>query len=354
MKKLSCFVLLITLFFSVHSVQAQTEDLLVPYRIGDKWGFSNYEGKLIIDTKYDSVTTFSTRNFFEKELAYVFAGEKVGILDKRGKSVIPLSYNSIERLSGAIDYNPNRLMVSVNGKYGIIDYSNKVMIPLEYDALSVKDKVIKHDNAIEFVGYKYLAKKGDVYFTIDEDGNKEVVEQRTYTSENSSAYGFVGPDSYYNSQLNKIKSNSGNIVSRNRSKIDRIGSKTYGDKDQMVEVFLNGKVAIYDSILDVEYYFNTYPEVFLVKRDEKITVVNTVGKELMPLKYTGYKKFNDRFIVLNENGKYGFYRYKDGLEITPKYDSLEWTRIGGIDFWKITLNGKEGYISDKEYHYFKD
>lgn len=58
----------------------------IPFRKGDKWGFSDKNKKLIIDAKYDEALQFI------EGLAAIKLNDKWGIIDKTGKQVIPLKY----------------------------------------------------------------------------------------------------------------------------------------------------------------------------------------------------------------------------------------------------------------------
>jgi len=60
---------------------------LIPCRVGDKWGFCDRNGEIVIPCKYDHV------GFFSEGLACVKLNGKWGFIDKEGKEVIPRMYD---------------------------------------------------------------------------------------------------------------------------------------------------------------------------------------------------------------------------------------------------------------------
>src|SRR6185503_10002846 len=63
--------------------------------LGNKWGFADENGKLVIPMKYQQV------KYFEKGRALVKLNNKWGIIDKTGKELAPLKYDTIR----LVNYN---------------------------------------------------------------------------------------------------------------------------------------------------------------------------------------------------------------------------------------------------------
>ncbi|RYY70813.1 MAG: WG repeat-containing protein, partial [Chitinophagaceae bacterium] len=69
------------------ATNAQQIDMsMIPYRQGDKWGFSNPDRNVVVTPKYDEVQWFS------EGYAAVRVGSKWGYINKAGKMVIPAKY----------------------------------------------------------------------------------------------------------------------------------------------------------------------------------------------------------------------------------------------------------------------
>ena len=109
---------------------------LWPVKQGEKWGYIDQTGRLIIPFKFDSAQDFS------EGLAAVEIKEKTGYIDQSGKFVIPPRFNSGFPFSGGLAL----VVMSRSGKgiiqmnqLGYIDRSGKVVIrlPEELDSKSL-------------------------------------------------------------------------------------------------------------------------------------------------------------------------------------------------------------------------
>ena len=78
-------IVLSFLIFFAGSTFAQSSNL-VPYRQGNKWGFSTTDKKIVIKPKYSDV------GWFSQGMASVKIGNKWGYIDESGKLVIPARY----------------------------------------------------------------------------------------------------------------------------------------------------------------------------------------------------------------------------------------------------------------------
>lgn len=82
----------ILLFYSLACVStAQLYPTLIPFRVKDKWGYSNSKGKLQIKPQ------FQTAEFFYHQLAVVSFEGKYGVINPTGKWVIEPIYKSMIR-----------------------------------------------------------------------------------------------------------------------------------------------------------------------------------------------------------------------------------------------------------------
>lgn len=95
-------------------------ELLVPFRQGDKWGFSNYAKEIIIPCIYESVEIFS------EGFAAIRKNSKYGYINTFGEVVVPCRYENAEIFSEGY------AAVKLNSKYGFIDTTGKVTIPIDY------------------------------------------------------------------------------------------------------------------------------------------------------------------------------------------------------------------------------
>lgn len=79
-------LLAVLLFTMIQGFTQQIDLSLIPYRQGDKWGYANPGGKIVIAPKY------AEANWFSEGYAAVKSGSKYGYINKSGTMVIPARY----------------------------------------------------------------------------------------------------------------------------------------------------------------------------------------------------------------------------------------------------------------------
>lgn len=104
------------------------DDCLRAVKIGDKWGFENAEGEIVISPLFDHARDF------EDGYAHIQINRKDGIIDKEGKFVIEPLYSNLGRR-----FENGYLRVEVTGdepwiqRWGVVDSKGKVMVPPRYE-----------------------------------------------------------------------------------------------------------------------------------------------------------------------------------------------------------------------------
>jgi hypothetical protein len=169
MKKIIFIIIVLASLVS----NAQLKDVLVPYRKASLWGFSDSNGKILIEPVYDSVTLFDPvydrKNSVYIKFSKVFKNNKVGMLTDENKLLFPVQYTDFkfeydsDRFTitdadgkmGLRDFNTVYLpiayesikgvrnesyVIQKNGKIGLADYYGKIVIPMLYDQLNYVSK----------------------------------------------------------------------------------------------------------------------------------------------------------------------------------------------------------------------
>ncbi|MGE5458902.1 MAG: WG repeat-containing protein [Methanobacterium sp.] len=98
-----------------------SDEELQQVQVGDKWGFEDQNGNMVIRPQFDEV------NCFSEGRAPVKIGEKYGYIDKSGKMVVNAQYDS------AGNFSEGRAIVCTNEKNGYIDVNGNVVIGLKYE-----------------------------------------------------------------------------------------------------------------------------------------------------------------------------------------------------------------------------
>ena len=128
------FVIIVALFIVIEPF-AQSPQLLIPFRVGTKWGYSDTLGKIKIPAKYD------TASFFDYNIVYKgnhviaivrFNGKPIAINEK-GVVVVPPKYDFIKVLGHSAEFT---FIVSRNGKFGVYKNGKEIFPPI-YDYMDL-------------------------------------------------------------------------------------------------------------------------------------------------------------------------------------------------------------------------
>lgn len=99
---------------------------LAAVRIGEKWGYINPEGRLVIPPSYNKAASFADGRARVEQQVGPFE-TKIGFIDKNNAVVIPLEHSDVSHFS------QNRAVVKAQGKYGFIDEKGAYAIRPQFD-----------------------------------------------------------------------------------------------------------------------------------------------------------------------------------------------------------------------------
>lgn len=342
---------------------------LVPYRVKNKWGYSDFEQNIKITTKYDSVDVFEYFKPLGIEIALVKKDNKYGLIDKNEKFIIPLKYSMIieeGRTGNMWNHETSNFLVKKGNKFGIISDKNSIIIPIIYDTLFIKDNE-SHN------GYIYFGKRNNKYYKLSQN-TKDVEVDKAYFDKRSNTSLAIAPDYYdYNDvNSNTINKWKNDYILQNKINVDSMSKAiimddcfffiTYNkDKKGMIGQIINNNKRYnfnipqqYDEILDYKKKskFNNEEFIFLVKKNGHIAVINDQDSLIMPYKPYEYKDFTPYSIYLKKDSLFGFFYFEDPIYIEPKYEYIR--PIISMGILKVKKLGKWGYINNKGVEYFRD
>lgn len=98
-------------------------DELFVVKSGEKYGYANIKGEIVINPSYDCASPFY------EGYASVCRNEKYGFIDKIGNEVIKCQYD------GTSNFSENLCVVSVGGKYGVINTKGKYVVNPKYERI---------------------------------------------------------------------------------------------------------------------------------------------------------------------------------------------------------------------------
>jgi len=370
---------------------------LIPYRRGEKWGFSDANKNLLIQAWYDDARPFS------EGLAMVKLNGKYGYIDKSGKELIPFKYDLAHYLDLGHNFSEGLAAVILNGKYGYIDKSGKEVIPFKYDlghdfseglaevVLNDKcgyiDKSGKEVSPLKYyVVYNfseglaavilndkwgYINKSGKEVIPLMYDHGRDFSEGLAAVRLNGK-YGYIDKSGKeviplkYDDAWSFSEGLAAVRLNGKYGYIDKSGKEVIPLKYDDVGLFSEGLAWV--RLSDMHGYINKSGKISIsipvkydagypfteglaaVRLNGKYGYIDKSGKEVIPLMYDYWYDFFEGLARVELNGKYG-YIDKSGKKVIPlMYDH-------GYDFSKglarVELNGKGGYIGRDGTEYFE-
>jgi hypothetical protein len=378
--------------------------MLIPYRIGDKWGYSDVNGNIKIPTIYDETFFFKNE---QQPSGIVKKGELLGVIDTNGKVIIPFYSREIEVTENisSVSY-----IITIKGKKGVVNDKNQIIIPFKFDEITTIGGFIS--NGIENF---YLAKIGtqEYYFTesgkacsstpntdfnmaskrlgyhdeehgyvrIEYEISREVSQKKTTIElNNKNIFDSIETETNYARYLNIIEKNNKfgmidplELVSKPtiESYIPPIYNQLLysqtakgnpfvivGKNDSSFFYLFNQKIQThrikYNGNLPKELLSDTLNYIF-----EPHLIFKTLGiafysnSEYIPINLPSY------FTLFNKN-KYGLLTLKEDNDnyyfktIEIKYDN-PLTPINEYNkYFVVFLNGNKGYINREGFEYFRE
>lgn len=322
---------------------------LVPYRIGDKWGYAEMgTKKLVIPAIYNYVKPFIG------DIGMVKIFDKWGFIDRSGNVITPIKYSYIA------DFSRSGFTYCIyNGKYGMLNIKGNEIIPAVYTGRSYFTtgyiKMYQGDTNCYFdtLGHNIteatvlnmgntrgeftLIKTGEKYGLKDSFG--KIITKRPYSSisQFNDNYAVVSLDYKYG----VIDKNGNEVIPLAYNNIDGITDNVtaflLNDKYGIMDI--SGKILVQPTYGELSRYTDN---LFLATLNSQKSIIDKNGKEIVPAgKYSRIEYFQEGMAVVEANGKKGFIDTL-GNEIIPlQYEDILYFRNG---LAKVKINGKYGFI----------
>lgn len=337
----------VVLLGSVLAAFSQQIDLsLIPYRQGDKWGYANPDGKIVITPK------FNEANWFSEGYAAVKSGSKYGYINKAGTLVIPARYTVAKSFRKG--YMPNI------GKEG-------------------GDSVLFAGASLQASGYEICINTRGATMpkcpAIAENSVPEnnipvqtVVTQKNYSVPNNNGlfdkivddYKLAGSDDTYYIAVKGGRYGVFNTKFETIVPFDYDSIRLVRSSVPYLEVNKGGLYGVINSQGQVKIApENTRvfsirgadKDYVIVKKDGKTYVKDIDNNLIIP---NGYADVlydgSGGFIITGDDNTRGYY-FNDNTVIAPKYSEIK--RVDGTRYLQVkTFSGKLGYISSTGNEYF--
>jgi len=324
-------IILFSFQFLALSISGQVgqsaQESFFPVKIKQLWGMMNAKGKVVIEPKYDAIGEF-------KEYGYAVMQRegRVGLLNKFGREIIPAEYDDIKILDSLIfavldasDWavvNIQGKIILKNGyeqvhiwkgefigfrknrKWGLADTNGKVLSTAKYDEIDLFE-----DNF-------FLTKIGEKKGLLSVDG-KEILGNDSDEIE------------LYNSNLFFFyKNKKWGAVNQNGELLIRPSFQSFFTlSENFIKLVSNSRVYLYSvsnqqMITKGEYetYYPFSKKYVLAKNNRKIGLLNTLGNEILKVKYDEIQSFaKDQFRV-NFQGQWGVVTIGDHIIVPFEYE----------------------------------
>jgi hypothetical protein len=114
----------LVLLFCLFSISLSSfTQILVPYKKGDLWGYTNLTGAILITPKYDKV------DFFDNFGGKVWKDSLMGYINSNGNELVKPGYDDVIPITDSI------YKVARHGKWTIIDVFGNKLIDQKYDGI---------------------------------------------------------------------------------------------------------------------------------------------------------------------------------------------------------------------------
>ncbi len=338
------------IFLAANTFAQQTDMSLIPYRVGDKWGYASADKKIVIPAKY------ADAGWFSEGLAAVKVGSKYGYINKAGKLVIPAKFTVAKSFRKGYMPNPNKpdgdsvifagASIRADGYEQCINTKGVLFTkcPAMPDVAALENR-IPIETVVREKTYTLTNNNGLFDKIVDDykiDGNDETY----YIAQKNNMYGV------FNSKFDTIVPFQYNSI-----KVNRTGKKPFLQvtKDRMQGALLyNGTTAISaDNTSLLPVYTSDGTEYMIVQRNGKTYVRDLTNKDIIANGYNNIVYDNQGgFVLTGDNDLRGYY-FLDNTVIAPKYKEI--TLVNGTRYLQVkTSSGKVGYISSAGDEYFEE
>jgi hypothetical protein len=138
---------------------------LAPVMMGGKWGLIDREGDFVVNPQYDGIIPIHGESSF-----VVRIGDRFGIVDSSGAFVVNPQFDAI----GGFD-SDGRALAGTGGRHGLIDRRGNFVVPPQFDEIASDTR--PNGDVRYFVSGLAAARSGDRWGFIDGSGNWVVTPQ---------------------------------------------------------------------------------------------------------------------------------------------------------------------------------
>ena len=275
------------IYSTIENLQPTEGKLLVS--IEGKYGVIDIKGNLLVKTEYDKISSdgYYTKKYEYKKSGFITTnktddGFKSGYITYDGKTILETKYNEIERISKEDDNNIY-LINSENGKYGLYKNTKKV-IENEYQSISYEDSGI------------VILQKNKKYGAASLDGKIIInVENDNIESRGIYIYAKSSNNKVYDTSGNELDINFNRTIYKTESEEYQISTLLNNNITYYGIIDKNGNKLVNENYRYIEYLYKNY----FIATDENgnLGVINSNGKIILDMKYSSLQKIKGKNII---------------------------------------------------------
>lgn len=226
------------------------EDNVLKVQKDGKWGVINYDGKVLLNTEYDSIESvqgIKNALLIEKEGKY-------GVADNEGKIILDPIYTGVTNLGK--DNRSGYIVKNDEGLYGIVDASKNVILENKYEEI---EKVYGND--------LYVVSQNGKQKVVNKDGQDVLTEG-------------------FDQITNILKTKDSGVIYTSNGK--------YGIMTLTGEIKIEAQ---YDNLVEAK------ANVFIATKDNKRGIIDIDNQEKVPFDYNTitYNEIGDIYVAEDEN-----------------------------------------------------
>jgi len=334
-------------------LNAQSDDVYIPYRSDDKWGFSDTEKNIIVKPRFDEVIRFKNGFFFVNE------NGKSGLVDLADEMVLECKYEYL-------DVSKSSIVIRDNNRYRLLDFDGRDVFNEEFSQLSISSINER------LVTITTLSKNCGLVL-LDETHKKveKVLMDTIYSYINHNMLPNISALSKDESEIIELQFDGSEVTQLSSEETEE---EEVGFMDQKIQKGSNeadAQPSWICSLKSIESDGNK--QLVLVKetasvRYKKRNLTDTLHYLFKDVKIVSNPNFKSKFIakidsslwkeskgktksiaiVTDENNKRGLVNGDGKLIISCQYDEMKLNRLlrtGQIPYFDVSLDGKKGIIN---------
>ncbi|MGP1403387.1 MAG: WG repeat-containing protein [Catonella sp.] len=274
-----------------------------------KYGVMDYNGKVIVEPKYDEIRLFS------EGLAVAIKDGKRGCIDKEGREVIPFKFDLLQNFDNGL------AVASKDGKWGCIDKEGREVIPFKFKHLDRLENgflmVVRSDGR-----YGYINKRGEEFYIKNSEKYDELekISDNLYRVKKGEKVGIINKKGKV---VVPIKYNDVGDFHEGMAKVTQKEEENHETWYSYGFVNKKGKEVISADYNSAEDFHEGLAAVsYGVGHGAAWGFVNKKGKEVIPVKYDGVNDFHEGLAAVIKYGELGFVNKKGKVVIPFKYEEV--------------------------------